>query len=135
MSQAPIMPSAETCLSYQCGADPQNLAGRYACAYYGMYGVHACNDPVCTPYCPNQQVMAAAVAAPASASAPITTLTPQSIVQAIPSVTLQPAPIVIECDWWSGLNAGIANNPIFAAAALGILGVAVLSSHRRRSRR
>ena len=132
MSSIPLMPDAETCLSYACGADPQNVGGRYACAYYGMAQAYDCYDAVCAPYCPDQQIMAAAAAAPSSAPAPVTTLTPQSIVQAIPSVTLQPAPIVIECDWWSSLNAGIADNPLIAAGLLGVLALTVFQKRGRR---
>jgi len=128
---APLMPSAETCVSYACGADPANLAGRYACAYYGMAQALSCQDPQCTPYCPDQQVMAQAAALPASQPAPVAVLTPQSIIQAVPTITLQPAPIQMTCDWWSTVNGNIAQNPLLAAGILGILGFAVLSSRRK----
>ena len=56
-------------------------------------------------------------------------LTPQSIVQAIPTVTLQPLP-VYECDWWSELNANIEQNPLIAVSVLVLAGLAAVS-HRK----
>lgn len=129
MTAAPLMPSQAECTSYACGADPSNNAGRFACAYYGMAQALDCSDYQCTQYCPNQQIMAAAAAAPQSQPASIQVLTPQSILPAIPTVTLQPTPIVSTCDWWSELNGSIEQNPLLAAGVLILVAVAV--SHRK----
>ena len=128
----PLMPSQSECTSYACGADPSNNAGRFACAYYGMAQALPCIDPRCAPYCPDQQILTAAQQQPASQPASIQVLTPQSILPAIPTVTLQPTPVVITCDWWSELNGNIEQNPLIAAGVLILVAVAVSQRKGRR---
>jgi len=41
----------DQCAAYQCGADPTNMAARFACAQAGYSGVKTCLDPDCAPFC------------------------------------------------------------------------------------
>jgi hypothetical protein len=121
------LPTQSDCLAFACGADATNLAGQYACAAAGMAQALSCGDPQCLPYCQDAQVLAAAM----HPGTPVGVLTPDSVVPAIPTVTLQPAP-VMNCGWWSALNADIEQNTLLSAALLAVLGIAVLSRKARR---
>ena len=127
------------CLPYMCGSDPGNQAAILACSFAGYGGVFSCDDPACTPYCPNQRLDAAVSPAVSPAvskipsSAIIKTappkLTPQNIVSPIPDVTrvFAAVPYAVPCSFWSELNQSIMNNPVVAA---GILGLAFLAIWR-----
>lgn len=119
-------PSPESCLPYICGADPGNVANRYACAIAGFAGAKSCSDPDCAPYCPNPsltpyltpaQQPAPTPAAPAIQSI---TLTPYNITQPFPDITrtLQPVIVAPPCTAWGDLNAAIDSSPLLAAGAL-----------------
>ena len=62
----------------------------------------------------------AAVSVPLPAMA---ILTPQNIVQPLPSISDAVQPVPVSCGWWSQLNGWIRDNP--ALALLGMFGVAV----------
>lgn len=109
-----FVPSAESCLIYQCGGDPQNMANIIACSSNGFYGVRSCLDPACAPFsnCPKTPT----IQTPAG---PVP-LTPQSLVKALPDITAVLTPIrVPDCSCWQKLNSWIGDNPLIAVAALG----------------
>lgn len=61
---------------------------------------------------------------PVSAPLPaMAILTPQNIVQPLPSISDAVQPVPASCGWWSQLNGWIRDNP--ALALLGLFGVAV----------
>jgi hypothetical protein len=120
------IPTAASCLPYQCGADSSNISAIYACAVAGYSGALSCDDPQCEPYCPNQNLAPTLAppyqppATPSAPSQPTTVLTPASIVQPFPDITRTLQPIVASqpCDWWQTMNGDIAANTLLSVAAL-----------------
>lgn len=124
-------PSLQSCIPYQCGFDPFNLANIYACSAAGYGGVLSCDSPECRQWCPNANAAPAVAVAAKSIGFP-SKLTPQNLVRPIPDITeaLRSIPVA-EATGWCGLNQSIADNPLIA---VGILAGAFLLISKRRGR-
>lgn len=127
--------TAADCLPYQCGADPENAGARIWCSFWGQSGARSCVDPNCAAW--RDSVPGCSLPAPAgSKPAPeLPMLTPQSIVQPLPSITLQPVVVAAAepgCNLWCDLNGAIAAHPV--VAVVGLLAAVALIWPRGRGR-
>lgn len=142
-------PTDAQCIPYRCGADPSNVGARLWCGYWGRggntpchpecgkYGANLCLIGVVQPPQPSTTIantnVSKAVAAAVPPSVPAR-LTPQSIVNPLPDISLTLAPVpVATCSDWQGLNGWIADHPLLATGILaGAFILAYRGKHGRR---
>ena len=139
----------QECVPFMCGqpsyesADPATQKIILSCSQAGYIASLSCTDQTCiqsgygckTPTAPvpktTSKVPAKAITPPAAGQAPVA-LTPQNIVNPLPSISdaLRPE-VIATCSQWQELNAAIARNPVVSVAiAVGIF--AFIANQKRR---